>query len=281
MSAIDVKVPDIGDFHDIPVIEVLVKPGDTVHKDDALLTLESDKATLEIPSPAAGVVANIAVKVGDKVSQGSVVMQLEAEAAPVAVAATSAAAAGISAPTPPAAAAVSESVESRKESGPGAEAPESTPSQAAGTPLATASAPAAPPAVETYPPDRLASGSGSGAATSPAGDDEAGFRKAHASPGVRAFARELGVDLGRVQGSGPKARILREDIQNFVKQSLAGAVSAVGAPASSASESGLNLLAWPKVDFEKFGAVERRPLSRIRKLSGANLARNWVMIPHV
>ncbi len=244
MSAIEVRVPDIGDFRDIPVIEVLVRPGDTVRKDDALLTLESDKATMEIPSPASGVVAAIAVKVGDKVSQGSVVMQLQAAS-----------------DTAPA-------------------APESTPSQAVESAPTTPSTPA-PPAIEAYPPERLAAEPDSHPAVPPERTDEAGFRKAHASPGVRAFARELGVDLGRVQGSGPKARILHEDIQNFVKHSLMGAPAAAGASATSAAGSGLSLLAWPQVDFEKFGAVERRPLSRIRKLSGANLARNWVMIPHV
>ncbi|MEO8132754.1 MAG: dihydrolipoyllysine-residue acetyltransferase [Betaproteobacteria bacterium] len=270
MSAIEVRVPNVGDFHDIPVIEVLVQAGDTVKKDDPLLTLESDKATMEIPSPAAGVVSAIAVKVGDKVSEGTVVLTLDpaADAVPPAGAASDAAATG-QPPTP------AESAASEPAAVPNAGAQEPAQRQ----PAAPESVPPPP---ERPPANHLASGPESHPIAPPARPDEAGFQKAHASPGVRAFARQLGVDLARVQGSGPKERILREDIQDFVKQSLAGAESAPGAAGAGLAAGGvLNLLPWPQIDFEKFGAIERRPLSRIKKISGANLARNWVMIPHV
>ncbi len=222
----EVHVPDIGDFKDVPVIEVLVKPGDTVNKEDALITLESDKATMDVPCPFAGVVKQVAVKVGDKVSEGALILSLEESGAAAAAA-------------PPAAAAAAPKPQ----------------------PAAVPAAPAAPPP----------------AAAPAAGPvNEAGFAKAHASPSIRRFARDLGVDLSRVKGSGPKHRIVKEDVQSFVKAALAQpATAAAGAGA------GLNLLPWPDVDFAKFGPVEPRPLSRIKKISGANLARNWVMIPHV
>jgi pyruvate dehydrogenase E2 component (dihydrolipoamide acetyltransferase) len=242
MSTIEVKVPDIGDFKDIPVIELFVKPGDAVKAEDSLITLESDKATMDVPSPAAGVVASIALKVGDKVSEGTLVLTLDTgadgDAKP---------AAQTAAPPPPAA----------------ASATAAAPAPAA-KPASPAPSPAAAPAVA-------------------APIDEAAFRQAHASPSVRKFARELGVDLGRVKGTGPNARILQEDVQSFVKQALAGGATA-GGPAAGGGISGggsLNLLPWPNVDFTKFGAIETKPLSRIKKISGANLARNWVMIPHV
>ncbi len=244
MAAIEVKVPDIGDFKDVPVIEILVKPGDTVRKDDSLIVLESDKATMEVPSPQAGTVKEIRVKVGDKVGEGSPIAVLEGEAA--AQAATAAAQpkgdtnAGTG--TPPGAA---------------PSASEPTPEPRSSAPPKEAAREATQPAAERGPGDAAA--------------------PAHASPGVRRFARELGVDVARVSGSGPKGRILKEDVQNFVKQALAapGAGSAGGGVAS------LGLPAWPQVDFAKFGPVERQERSRIQKISGPALARNWVMIPHV
>jgi pyruvate dehydrogenase E2 component (dihydrolipoyllysine-residue acetyltransferase) len=241
LAAIDVKVPDIGDFKDVPIIEVLVKAGDIVKKDDSLITLESDKATMEVPAPAAGTVKELRVKIGDKVSEGSSILTLEAAAgaaAPAAGKLTAApATAGGQLPAPP------------------------------------APAPAPAPAPPVPAPPRPV------AAPAPAAAGDSGA-PAHASPGVRRFARELGIDVARVTGTGPKGRILKEDIQNFVKQ----AVSAGAAPAAARGGGGLadlGLPAWPKVDFAKFGPVEAKPLSRIQKLSGPALARNWVMIPHV
>ncbi|MEO5763790.1 MAG: dihydrolipoyllysine-residue acetyltransferase [Casimicrobiaceae bacterium] len=242
MSAIDVRVPDIGDFKDIPVIEVLVKPGDTVKAEDALVTLESDKATMDVPSPAAGVVKDVKVKAGDKVSEGSALLTLEGataqEAAPQAAATPAAQAAASPPASPPAQPAAASAEDSARAPGP------AHPAQ--------------------------------GSAPAPTG---AAFVAAHASPSVRAFARRLGVDLSRVQGSGPKSRILQEDVQRFVKEALSGA----GAATSRAGAAGgaLDVLPWPQVDFAKFGPVESKALSRLKKISGANLHRNWVSIPHV
>jgi pyruvate dehydrogenase E2 component (dihydrolipoamide acetyltransferase) len=247
MSAIEVKVPDIGDFTDVPVIEVLVKPGDTVKPEDSLVTLESDKATMDVPSPAGGVVKDVRVKVGDKVSEGSVVLTLEASDAPAAAAAPS--------PAPPATSPPAPSPQPAPANGRGSAPP--SPAPAAEAPRVTA------------------------AAADPASSDGAAFVAAHASPSVRAFARHLGVDLAKVTGSGPKGRILQEDVQGFVKTLLAGAAAPSPAGAGVTAGGALNLLPWPKVDFAKFGPVEAKPLSRIKKISGANLARNWVMIPHV
>ena len=227
-QTVEVRVPDIGDFTDVPVIEIFVKPGDIVEVDDPLVTLESDKAAMDVPSPVAGAVQGIRVALGDRVSEGSVVATI--------------------APT--------ERV-------------------AAPAPAATPAAPAGPsPKVETA--GKSAPPQASAAATSEVQDQEA-FKAAHASPSVRRFARELGVDLGRVKGSGPNGRIQQQDVQAYVKQSLA--TPAAAAPAGAGGT--LNLLPWPKVDFAKFGPVEVKPLSRIKKISGQNLARNWVMIPHV
>ena len=241
MAAIEVKVPDIGDFKDVPVIEVLVKPGDAVKKDDSLITLESDKATMEVPAPSAGTVKDIRVKVGDKVSEGVAILTMEG--------------AGETKPAPTPAATKTESPATKRAPEPQAPAP----APKAATPSAPAPAPAAPvPSIPEITPG-----------TPP-----------HASPGVRRFARELGVDITRVAGSGPKGRILKEDIQNFVKQALSGA----GAPSRARPGGGfadLGLPAWPKVDFAKFGPIEAQALSRIKKISGPALARNWVMIPHV
>ena len=235
MAATEVKVPDIGDFKNIPVIELLVKPGDAVKKDDSLLVLESDKATLEVPSPGAGVIAELKVKVGDKVSAGTLVALLEGSAAPAVTNGNGKA----KAPAPEAVA-------------PPAPAPASQKTQ---TP-----APSFAPAVAA-PPVEASAGV-----------------VAHASPGVRRFARELGVPLAEVTGSGAKGRIVKEDIQSFVKQALS---TSGGASARGGGLGDLGLPPWPKVDFAKFGPVETLARTRIQKISAPGLARNWVMIPHV
>ena len=227
-NAIEIKVPDIGEFKNIPVIEVLVKTGDIVKAEDPLVTLESDKATLDVPSPVAGVVREIKLKVGDKVSEGSLVLTLEASAAAASAAPKA----------------------------------ESTPVAAAPQPAKPVAAPA--------PASKPASAS----AATPV--DEAGFGKSHASPSVRRFARELGVDLSRVKGSGTKDRVLTEDVQAYVKSELAR-------PRGEGAGGGLgfNLPPLQPVDFAKFGPVTTQPLSRIKKLSGGFLHRNWVSIPHI
>ena len=245
MSAIEVKVPDIGDFKDIPVIEIFVKTGDSVKAEDSLISLESDKATMDVPAPAAGVVTDVRLKLGDKVSEGTLILTLDTATTADAKPAAPAAAPAPTAPPPAAAAPI-----------------------AAVTAPAPAAAPA--PASASAPPA--------------AAIDDAAFRGAHASPSVRKFARELGVDLAQVKGTGPSARILQEDVQNFVKAAISGGASGGAATAAGGGISGggqLNLLPWPTVDFAKFGPIEAKPLSRIKKISGANLARNWVMIPHV
>ncbi|ODT38239.1 MAG: dihydrolipoyllysine-residue acetyltransferase [Lautropia sp. SCN 70-15] len=261
MSTIEVKVPDIGDFKEVEVIEVLVKAGDAIAVEQSLITVESDKASMEIPSSAAGVLKELRVKVGDKVSEGALLAVLEA-------------AEGAPASAPPA--------EAEK----AASAAEVPAQAAAGTASATAAdapAPAAPARaasaiVETAVPARQPSPT---AAIAEAPDGAHGA-KAHASPSVRKFARELGVDLSKVKGSGPKERITHDDVRAWVKAAIAR--SEGGAPASAASGgegAGLGLIPWPKVDFAKFGPVETKPVARIRKISAANLHRNWVMIPHV
>ncbi|MDM0013649.1 dihydrolipoyllysine-residue acetyltransferase [Variovorax sp. J22P168] len=239
---IEVKVPDIGDFKDVAVIEVLVKPGDTIKVEQSLITVESDKASMEIPSSAAGVLKELKVKVGDTVNIGDLIAIVEGSGG------------GAAAPAPapaPAAAAAS------------AAAPASA---SAPAPAAAASAPAA--AAPAHDPTVAPSG-----------------KMPHASPSVRKFARELGVPLEEVKGSGLKGRITQEDVQAFTKAVMSGAAStkAAGAtaPAGGGGGEALGLIPWPKVDFTKFGSVERKDLSRIKKLSGANLHRNWVMIPHV
>ena len=232
----DVLVPDIGDFKNIPVIEILVKPGDSVKAEDSLITLESDKATMEVPAPFAGVVKEIKLKPGDKVSQGAAILSIEVSEGAAAPAATTAA------PQKPAAA--------------------PAPAQLAQAPVSAAAS------VSSAAPTQIAA---------PAAINEEGFSLAHASPSVRRFARELGVDLGRIKGSGPKERILKEDISGFVKTALA---KPAGGGSGGAGLS-LGLPAWPQVDFAKFGPVEIQPLSRIKKISGPFLHRNWVSIPHV
>jgi pyruvate dehydrogenase E2 component (dihydrolipoamide acetyltransferase) len=240
--SIEVKVPDIGDFKDVPVIEVLVKAGDTVKAEDSLITLESEKATMDVPSPSAGVIREVKVKLGDKVSEGHVIATIESTGAPAQSAPSSA-----STGTQSAAANASPALPSP--SAPASSTPQERPEPAA----AVSSAPI----------------------------DKEGFRNAHASPSVRALARELGVDLARVKGTGPKDRVLLEDVQKFVKQVMSGATASTAQAAPSGGGAALGLLPWPQIDFTKFGPTETKPLSRIKKISGANLHRNWVMIPHV
>jgi pyruvate dehydrogenase E2 component (dihydrolipoamide acetyltransferase) len=234
-------VPDIG-HAGVPVIEVLVKVGDTVAKDQSLITLESDKATMEVPSPFAGVVKELKVKLGDELSEGDVIAMIEGDdAVPAAPAAAPA-----SAPAP-----------------------------------APAPAPASAPAVNAPAPAPQVDRSKLPVARPPV---DAGVvmpgDAPYASPAVRAFARELGVDIGQVKGSGRGGRIQRDDVSAYVKHALASGARPVAGGATGAGN-GLNLLPWPKVDFAKFGEIEEKPLSRIQKISGANLARNWAMIPHV
>ncbi|HRP28217.1 MAG TPA: dihydrolipoyllysine-residue acetyltransferase [Burkholderiaceae bacterium] len=243
-ATIEVRVPDIGDFDQVAVIEVMIQPGDSIKAEQSLITVESDKASMEIPSSHAGVVREVRVKLGDKVGEGSVVALLETSAA-----ATPAA----SPPAPPAPAAAS-----------------------------PAPAPAPAPATFSTPVERQ-----SPTSALPT-DDSAGPAAPlpHASPSIRKLARELGVPLAEVRGSGPKGRITQGDVQDFVKGVMAGSVQTAAqkarAPAAAAAGGGLpGLLAWPQVDFAKFGAIERKDLARIKKISGANLHRNWVMIPHV
>ena len=238
MSLIEIKVPDIGDFKEVEVIEILVKVGDTVKAEQSLITVESDKASMEIPSSHAGVVKELKIKLGDKVAEGSIVLMLEASAsantsAPAPVAATTPAAASVTTPAPASVAA----------------APE------------VKSAP-----VSAVAPATIASSTQ--------------HSKSHASPSIRKFARELGVDLAQVQGSGPKGRVVLEDVQGFVKGVMRNGASA-SPVTSGVSGGGMSLLPWPSLDFSKFGSTELQPLSRIKKISGPNLHRNWVMIPHV
>ena len=237
-------MPDIGDFKDVAVIELLVKPGDTVKPEQSLVTVESDKASMEIPSSAGGVVKEMKVKLGDKQNIGDLIAVLEGTAM------TSPSGQAGSPPPPP----------------------QPSPAREEGTsPAAAATASATP--ERTIPTAALPPHEpGTSTGTLP-----------HASPSVRKFARELGVPLQEVKGSGPKSRITQEDVQNFTRSVMTGEsqTKAAAAKAPAGGGAGLNLLPWPKVDFTKFGPVERKDLSRIKKISGANLHRNWVMIPHV
>jgi len=257
MAIIEIKVPDIGDFAEVSVIELLVKPGDTVKAEQSLITVESDKASMEIPSSHAGVVKELKIKLGDKVKEGSVVLMLDSQAS-VAAEAPATAAAPSPAPAP-------------------AQSAAAQPAPVA--PAVAAAVAASAPAVAIAPASKAALPAHDPMATKGA--------LPHASPSVRKFARELGVPLDELKGSGHKGRITEDDIKNFTKAVMAGSArtSSMGAASVGASGasggSGLNLLPWPKVDFAKFGEVERQDLSRIKKISGANLHRNWVMIPHV
>ena len=241
---IDVKVPDIGDFDEVAVIEVMVKVGDTVKVEQSLITVESDKASMEIPSSHAGVVKEIKVALGDKVKMGSLVMVIEGQISAEAAA-------------------------------PVASAPAATSAPAAAARAAAPAVVAAPAAVAAAP-----------TAAMPAHDPSAPkLALPHASPTIRRLARELGVPLTEVKGSGPKGRITQTDVQGFVKGVMSGAVQTAAqkakVPAGGGGEAFRGLLPWPKVDYAKFGAIERKDVSRIQKISGANLHRNWVVIPHV
>ena len=256
VSRIDVKVPDIGDFKDVSVIEILVKVGDTIKAEQSLMTVESDKAAMEIPSSAAGVLKELKVKMGDTVNIGDLIAVLEGVVASAAVASAGAAAPAAVNASAPASAAQTASTGAAQ-------------SQAAASPSA---APAV--AVPAHNPSAPAMG------------------LPHASPSVRKFARELGVPLAEVKGSGLKGRITEADVQGFTRSVMAGAIQTLATQNQATMTSGKNtdkndngaalgLIPWPKVDFTKFGAIERQDLSRIKKISGANLHRNWVMIPHV
>ncbi len=262
MAKREVLVPDIGDFKDVPVIAVLVKPGDKVDVETPLVTLESDKATIDVPSPIAGVVGELKIKVGDKVSQGTAVLTLEVAEEKAAAKAPAEAKTPAAAPPKTAPAAQPDA---------GAEA-KNTPQPAEPASGAHATA------VELAEPEKPHRDRAAESASSPpAHIDEAGFHTAHAGPGVRRLARELGVDLARVKGEGPKGRILKENVQAFVKAALSGT-----APAGAASIGG-GLLVAPlaKIDFAKFGPIEKKSLTRLQKIAGPALHRNWVTIPHV
>ncbi|MDI1252649.1 dihydrolipoyllysine-residue acetyltransferase [Thermomonas sp.] len=247
----EARVPDIGSHGDVPVIELLVAVGDTVTKDQGLVTLESDKATMEVPSPFAGVVKELKVKLGDSLSEGGLVAMIEtADAAPETAKAPAA-----EAPAKP---------EPKQESEP---KPKPEPKAEPAPPAKPSPTDSAAPMGAGLPPVRFEA------------DAVLPDKVPYASPAVRLFARELGVDLSQVSGSERGGRISKDDVQKYVKGVLSG-----GAPASAPSVgggNGLNLIPWPKVDFAKFGEIETKPLSRIQKISGANLARNWAMIPHV
>ena len=236
-EVIEACVPDLGSDSGVPVIELLVKVGETVKKDQGLLTLESDKATMEVPSPVAGEIVEIIAKLGDELSAGDLVARIRVSVA-----------ASTSAPAPAVAPAAAPAP---------AKAPEA-PMPAPAAVAAAAPAPAAKSALHSPDNGELVPG-----------------KVPYASPALRVFARELGVDLSQVKGSERGGRISKEDVQQFVKATLAGGMPSAG------SGNGLNLVPWPQVDFSKFGPIRSEPLSRIKKLSGANLARNWAMIPHV
>ncbi|MEY2631950.1 MAG: dihydrolipoamide acetyltransferase component of pyruvate dehydrogenase complex [Pseudomonadota bacterium] len=333
-NLVEVKVPDIGDFSDVPVIEVFVKVGDTIKVDDPVVTLESDKATMDVPSSAAGIVREVLFKMGDKVSEGTLLLKVEAAGAAAAPAPVAAPAPAAAAPAAPAAASGPVEVkvpdigdfsdvpvielfvkvgDTIKVDDPvvtleSDKATMDVPSSAAGVVKeirvklgdkvsegalllvlegAGAAAPAAPAAaVATAPAVASTPAPAAAPAAAPVAAAPAAIAPAlplgarvHASPSIRAYARELGVDLAKVKASGPKGRILREDVIAFVKGVLTAPPPA--APAAASLGGGLDLLPWPKVDFSKFGEIEVQPLSRIKKISGQNLSRNWVMIPAV
>ena len=251
-NPIEVKVPDIGDYKNIPVIEVFVKVGDTVAVEDTLITLESDKATLDVPSSHAGIVKEIKVKVGDKISEGSVVVMLEVANSADAPSAkpTPAAQTDTAGNTTPVAPAVA------TEAPPAASIPIPVERELLALPILDA---------DTYP-------------------KQPASKTAYASPSVRQFARELDVNLDNVTGTGPKNRILQDDVHAYIKAVMNGAAACPTPNVAQSSTSlggGLDLLPWPQIDFSKFGDIDVQPLSRIKKISGQNLSRNWVMIPHV
>jgi pyruvate dehydrogenase E2 component (dihydrolipoamide acetyltransferase) len=333
MAVTEIKVPDIGDFKDVPVIEVMVKAGDQVKPEDPLVTLESDKATMDVPAPAAGTVKEVKVKVGDKVSEGTPILLLDGGAARAQQAPGAPAKTSVSPPPAPTQAPagiaqvrvpdigdfkdvpvievfVKEGAKVKAEDPlitlESDKATMDVPAPLGGTvqklavkvgdkvsegavilTLATGTSTGDPAAIEAVtaaaappPAAPAAQPAPRPVAATTGGIDEAAFALAYAGPGVRKLARELGVDLGKVKGTGNKGRILKEDVEAFAK----GAPPAAKAPAPAAAGAGvggIELLPWPKVDFAKFGPIETKPLSRIKKISGANLHRNWVMIPHV
>ena len=242
-QSIEIKVPDIGDFDAIPVIEICVQVGDIVKLDDALVTLESDKATMDVPSSAAGVVKEIRVKLGDRISEGVVVAVVEAIA----------------------------NVEAKAPAPQAAVVPAVVPTA---TPVVQAVQQPAPVVKVSAPPISAPIASVAPASVTPA-------TNAHASPSIRQFARELGVDLAKVPATGPKGRIIKEDVTAFIKGIMSGTSTPAASTGTNSLGGGLDLLPWPKVDFSKFGPIEVQALSRIKKISGQNLARNWVMIPAV
>lgn len=338
-QVIEIKVPDIGDYKDVPVIEVHIKPGDRVEKEQSLVTLESDKATMDVPSSHAGVVKEVKVKVGENISEGVVVVLLESSDAASSTPAKETAVPAPSAPTPSVAVAAATSalaevkvpdigdykgvpvIEVHVKVGDRVEKEQSlvtlesdkatmdVPSSHAGvvkelkvkvgdnisegdlvvvletssstTATTVASSPqvsaaVAPTAVAAAPaPTNVVT-----PVATPRTESIPTAGISHASPSVRKYARELGVDVSKVVGTGPKGRVTQEDVQAYVKNIMTGqAASPAGAPVSASG--GLNLLPWPKIDFTKFGEIDTKPLSRIQKLSAANLSRNWVMIPAV
>lgn len=236
-----IKVPDIGDAHDVDVIEVLVNVGDTVEQEQSLITLETEKASMEVPSPHAGTVKELLIKVGDKVSEGFDILALEVEDS-------------------------AQQTQSPSPATPEQQAPEPAKSAAAAAAESGAGKMASEPPQRTSPTEAYAD------------TDIPATSLPHASPSVRAFARELGVDLYQIEGSGRKGRITADDVRLYVKTRLAEPAQA---PSTATQLGGLDLLPWPEVDFSRFGAIEEQPLSRIKKISGANLHRNWVLIPHV
>ena len=272
MALIEVKVPDIGDFKDVAVIELLVQPGQTVKAEQSLVTVESDKASMEIPSSHAGVVKELKVKLGDRVAQGSTLLLLEGAEGAGAMAAPAPAPAG---PSPQPAPRSAEGAASAPQAA--AAAPPKGPGPAVAPPPAPALAEAVPESSRAVPrtlPTAALPPHEPGAPSGPL---------PHASPSVRRFARELGVPLDQVKGSGPKGRITQEDVQAFTKAVMRGEVSlrsGTGGKAAAGGEA-LGLLPWPQVDFEKFGPIARADPGRIRRIAAANLHRNWVMIPHV
>ncbi|SOE95345.1 pyruvate dehydrogenase E2 component (dihydrolipoamide acetyltransferase) [Burkholderia sp. D7] len=327
-QAIDIKVPDIGDFKDVPVIEIYVKVGDTVKAEDPLVSLESDKATMDVPAPRGGLVKAILAKIGDTVSEGSVIMQFAADAA---ASPEEAVKPSVSAPPSPVSAPAGRaevripdigdfkdvpvieiyvkvgdtvkaedplvSLESDK-------ATMDVPAPLSGVveeirvklgdtvnegsiimSLVTDAGPAAAAAAVAAAPPTASPAAAAATSATTGGIDEARFVIAYAGPAVRKLARELSVDLGQVKGTGEHGRIIREDVEAFAKSgasaSASGATAKGSAVPTGAGTGGLDLLPWPKVDFAKFGPVERRELPRIKKISAANLHRNWVVIPHV
>jgi pyruvate dehydrogenase E2 component (dihydrolipoamide acetyltransferase) len=255
-APLKVLVPDIGGFKDVNVVDVLVKPGQQIEKETPLITIETEKAAMDVPAPAAGRITEVSVKSGDKVSEGSLILLLEAAAEPE----TNAAAPAV-APSAAAPAAVAPPATERAPEPAAAAAPPPAPPPAA--PAASAGVPATPEATSPLKVPPVS-----------AKVDEAAFSKAYASPSVRKFARELGADLGKVKGTGPKGRITQEDVKAYVKAILSAPVRAPAAPVSA-------LPKVPEVDFAKFGAVEVKPLSRIQRISGARLQASWLNIPHV